>query len=224
MMNFEIDAYKLFKDEFEKLKKHRNEANFYKYAKPLIEDTYHVFLLTSNCVQYIPNPFNDIEVIPTDFHDYIKNNDQHEAKLMSHRWFIELQDKERFDSAKQYKSFELANKARKLWPLTNQAQHDMAQDKILEFYLLIKQAFETFETQASKAQLTPVSLDRQITRYCKFIKANPDYFELILSAKTEDAEDLAALYCNEIKEIGQNTPFDLIINGWRAEKRKDKQQ
>jgi hypothetical protein len=223
-MNFENDAFKLFKGEFEKQKENRLYCDFWKYTKPLIEEAYHVFLQTSNCILYLPNPFDDNEVKPKDFHDYIKNNELVEAVRLINWWFVELDCKGKMDVAERCRSFELANEARKLSPLTNEANYNMAQDKILDFYLLIKQAFETFETQASKAQLTPVSLDRQITRYCKFIKANPDYFELILSAKTEDAEDLAALYCNEIKEIGQNTPLDLIINGWRAEKRKDKQQ
>mgnify|MGYP003127051460 CR=1 FL=1 len=205
-MNFENDFFKLFKGEFEKQKENQVHSDFWKYTKPLIEEAYHVFLLTSK------------------FSDYIKNNKPDEAEQIINWWFVKLDYKEKMDVAECCRSFELANEARKLSPLTEAAKYDIAQDKILEFYLLIKLAFETFDTQASKAQLNPVSLDRQITRYCKFIKANPDFFELILSAKTEDAEDLAAFYCNEIKEIGQNTPLDLIINGWRAEKRKDKQQ
>ena len=193
-MNFKIDAFNLFKDEFEKQKIHCESLNFYKYAKPLIEDAYHVFLLTSNCVQYIPNPFNDIKVTPLDFHDYIKNNDQHEAKLMINRWFIELHDKEQFDSTKKYKSFKLAEQANQYFPRTTNQKHYIAQDKILEFFLLIKEAFKIFEAELLKAYCSNLSLNAIIKSYCNFIKHNPDFFELILTAKTENAQNLALRY------------------------------
>lgn len=221
-MNFEIDSYKLFKDEFEN---YNNYRWLYRYAKPFLAEAYELFLITSDCVKYRSGPFKN-----GDYHDYIKNNDINGAKKIICWWFFELDLCSLFKSEKDVIS-ELEKEIKEKITHTenffdgeNFSKQVKSQKKLVLFYFVIRDAFTIFEIQSSKAQLKQVSSDRKLARYFKFIKANPDYFQLILSAKIEDAEDLAALYCNEIREIGQNTPFDLIINGWRAEKRKDKQQ